>query len=101
MGVDVTAWAVVGKEFRSKQDVVEFLESRGYEVDDDLDEQDFDCYEVRCVDGYARHSSYILGQWLFSSPSPIHTANAIKEYALDFEETFGVPAEFIVTEHWW
>lgn len=101
MSVDVTAWAVVGREFRSKQDVVEFLESRGYEVDDDLDEQDFDTYEVKCVDGYSSNSNYILGQWLFNSPIPLQIANMIKEYALDFEETFGVSAEFIVTEHWW
>lgn len=101
MGVDVTAWAVVGKQFRSKDEVVEFLENRGYDVDDDICDQDFDTYNVNRVDYYSAGSSYILGQWLFSSEKPILVADAIKEYALDFEDTFGIPAEFIVTENWW
>lgn len=101
MGVDVDAWVVVGREFKSKSDVKEFLEDRGYEVHDEIEEQEFDTYEVKMVNGYSSNSPYILGSWLFNSSSPLGIANMIKEYSIDFEETFGITPEFIVTEHWW
>lgn len=101
MGVDVTAWAVVGKEFRNQKEAEEFLISLGYDPEVCFDDGDVDGWDIEVVDGYSRDSEYILGKHLTYSEDAADTSTQILEIRDSFIKKFKEIPSFIVTAHWW